>query len=312
MNTQEIINFTAENYMNDNGSPELNYQDYLKIYRSWEVYSPSLDKIRNRLPLKDSVVKLVYKKIYSKMPFDREYILKKNEHTYKYIDYLLYPSINAERLVVLLSGYSQRKTYNRYSWFWDDTEKWDGSTAYLFLNDTENTWYCGHENQKINVYKEVIFLISNRYKLDNRKIYIVGGSMGGYAALRLGLELNLGGVISINPQTSLEAASLHKDPSWFQSINKCGENFIPVAEIIRRNEPTKIYLECGDYLADSFDLESISQAIVEKGGLFILNHHSSDKHVTSSPNKEQLDMLISFFSDDTISNLAAENNVLSS
>lgn len=76
MNTQEIINFTAENYMNDNGSPELNYQDYLKIYRSWEVYSPSLDKIRNRLPLKDSVVKLVYKKIYSKMPFDREYILK--------------------------------------------------------------------------------------------------------------------------------------------------------------------------------------------------------------------------------------------
>lgn len=51
------------------------------------------------------------------MPFDREYILKKYEHTYKYIDYLLYPSINAERLVVLLSGYSQRKTYNRYSWF---------------------------------------------------------------------------------------------------------------------------------------------------------------------------------------------------
>ncbi|MFM5253287.1 hypothetical protein ACEUBK_04020 [Aeromonas hydrophila] len=311
MNTQEIIEFVAESFSKDIAISSIGFSDWLKIYRSWESYSPSILAVQTLskiVPLRDPVVKLIYKKLYSLMPFDREYILKNYEKNHNGIDYLVYPSNNAKRLVVLLSGYSDRKTYNRYSWFWDDAERWNESTVYLFLNDIENTWYCGHNNNKVDIYKNIISMSAARYNIQDKDIFLVGGSMGGYGAFRIGSEINVGGIISINPQTSIEAVSLHNDRSWFESIKKCGNNFIPVHELIDIGTSKKIYLECGKYIPDSFDLEKISKVAAAKGGFFIFNYHTSTKHVTASPNKKQLEKIISLFSDDIISNATAEKN----
>ncbi|MBM0417057.1 alpha/beta hydrolase [Aeromonas veronii] len=308
MNTQEIIRYVAGHFSRENGIPLIKFSDWLNIYRTWERLSPSISEVGNLIPLRDPVVKLIYKEIYSTMPFDRDYVLKKYEYDFEGIQYLVYPSRNTEKLVVLLSGYSERKTYNRYSWFWDEAEKWEGNTTYLFLNDIENTWYCGHGDDKAERYKKIILRISSQYNISNKQIFVVGGSMGGYGAFRLGLDLDVGGVISINPQTSHEAVSLHNDPSWLESINKCGDKFISVPDLINKSLPAKIYLECGNYCSDVFDLESISRCVSKKGGVFILNHHSSEKHVTLSPNKIQLETIISIFSEDVISNSTAEEN----
>lgn len=308
MNTQEIIKFVAGHFSRENGAPSIGFPDWLKIYRTWECNSSSISELDHHIPLRDAVVKLIYKEIYSLMPFDRDYVIKNYEHNLECVDYLLYPSKKATQLIVLLSGYSERKTYNRYSWFWDETELWVGETAFLFLNDTQNTWYCGHSEDKVDTYKSIIKKVSEQYAINSENVFMVGGSMGGYGAFRIGLELSVGGIISINPQTSIEAVSLHNDRAWYESIKKCGDKFIPVHELIDRHAPSKIYLECGKYCSDAFDLEAISVSAVRKGGLFILNHHSSKKHVTSSPNKTQLERVISLFSENVISNLTAENN----
>ena len=50
-------------------------------------------------------------------------------------------------MIILFSGLSGHKTYNRYSWYWDENEKWEQDTVYLFLNDLKEEWYVGNENK---------------------------------------------------------------------------------------------------------------------------------------------------------------------
>ncbi|HBX14363.1 MAG TPA: alpha/beta hydrolase [Leclercia adecarboxylata] len=310
MNTQEIIELLAKYFKQDNGDFNLPFQQWLAIYRTWERNNDIIteEKVLNLLPLREPIVKLIYKKTCQKMPFDRDYILKHYERTKNNIEYLVYPSKNPERLIILLSGYSQRKTYNRYSWYWDEYELWSGNNVCLFMNDVENTWYCGHDSDKLSQYKEIIKSVQNEFNLNAHNTFIIGGSMGGYGALRLGYEMNLRGIISINPQTSKEAAKLHNDTSWYDCIDKCNDKFISAQEIIKRNQGTKLYFECGNYPADIFDLNDIIINSAKNNNLLLLNPHSSKKHVTISPSKEQVDTLINFFESDSISIYAAEKN----
>lgn len=310
MNTQEIIELLAKYFRQDNGIFYLPYHQWLSIYRTWERNNTSVieEQITGIFPLREPVVKLIYKCLCHKMPFDRDYIIKNYERNYYGIEYLVYPSTKPKRLVILLSGYSERKTYNRYSWYWDENELWDSDSVYLFMNDTENTWYCGHGKDKLSLYKEIIKKIQNEFDLSPYKSFIIGGSMGGYGALRIGFEMNLGGIMSINPQTSKAAAKLHNDTSWYNCIEKCGDKFISASDIINKNKCTKFYFECGTYPADICDLDEIILSAAKNNNLLILNPHRSKKHVTISPSKEQVDKIIGVFESSAISIDEAEKN----
>lgn len=314
MNTNQIVNILAKSFSDDIDLKNIPYNEWEKIYRFWEGKNNSdfHQQIKDILPVRETVAKLIYKVLFGRMPFDREYVLKNYESSQFGIEYLFYPAQKCRRLVVLLSGYSDRKTYNRYSWYWDEFEDWNADSAYLFLNDVTNSWYSGIEGELR--FEKYVGIISDRISelgLNNDQVFVIGGSMGGYGSIRLGTAMNLGGIIAINPQTSLEAVKLHNDSSWFENISRCGNQFISVSNCIENAVCCPpIYLEAGKYPADSFDIKNILSVSSEKRISLFFNLHDSDRHVTSSPSKNKIEELISIFESQVLSLETAENNAI--
>lgn len=305
LNTNQIIELISSRFEKEFNFKSINYTDWLTSYRFWELHTTTVlpSQVTMLFPMKESLTKRVYYTLYNKMPFEREFILKHYEQKHDDIEYLFYPSKAATKLVVFFSGYSSRKTYNRYSWYWDEKQEWDNDTAYLFLNDVTNSWYCGVEGlQRTYSYQNLILDKLRSLNLCEKNAYFIGGSMGGYGAIRLGFKLDVGGIIAINPQTSIEAVKLHNDKAWSENITKCGSQFIPVYKCIELAEgSTPLYFECGKYVSDHYDVGRITSELSKKRATFFFNLHDSQKHVTASPTKKKIESLINLFEDEFIS-----------
>lgn len=250
-------------------------------------------------PLNEDVAKLIYAEISGAMPFMKDYILKNYEKSKSGVDYLLYPSFSGEvkRLVVFFSGNVGRKTYNRYSWYWDEKEQWVGDSVYLFLNDIDSHWYVGKDGDpKRSIYAEIIRETLMDYGLPVNSAITVGGSMGGYAAILFAVELNLGAAIAVHPQIGRQSALRYKEDSWERKIRECGDNFRELPdEIYRYGNRPAIYLEHGSCPADISGVEDLLMALRYKKSLVVLHRSDSDNHLTDNPSKQQVESLIDFF-----------------
>lgn len=293
MNTKEIVSFIAK-LSKEIEFKEFNEweQDFREIEKSFELP----EDIKHNFPLKKEVIKLVYKEIFNIMPFSKEYILKNYEKKECDISYLFFPA-KAKKLIILFSGLSEHKTYNRYSWYWDDKEKWNGDTAYLFFNDLSKSWYVGTEEKPLKeVYKNIIKKHIKDLQLSNQDVFCVGGSMGGYASILFSFELGLGGCLSIHPQLNYQSTLRQKAGDWATNIRKCGSKFINAEDLIYLVEKKpKIYLEFGNYEADRYCADTFVNELKKHDCFLILNKHKNEEHVTISPSKERIDSVISFF-----------------
>ncbi len=312
MKTIEIINSSSKFYIDSVGSEYIGFESFKNV---WKVLETSNldgvdDKLSSFFPLREPVLKLIYKDIFGTMPFCKEYVLTHYQSEYEGLKYLHFPCNGiTKRLVVLYSGFSPRPTYNRFSWYWDESQTWEGDTVYLFLNDTDGSWYCGFEKDKMDNYLELIKIIMNKYSLSNQEVFTIGGSMGGYGALLHGLKMNVKGIIAINPQVDALSASHHNDKTWTNNIKKAGENFKDIAGLLSESN-SSVYIEAGCYLADRNAIKSLSQSVTDRNGITLLNLHSAEKHNTSSPDKEQISILISLFENNKVSNLFSESLIL--
>ena len=125
----------------------------LKLAASELFYNK--DEFYKNFPLRDNNVKLIIKELYGFMPFSKENILKKYQKIHKNKTYLFYPGKKVKRLIILMTGYIDYVSYNRFSWYWDEEEKWERDTAYLFLCDVSKHWYVGVEGDKDkDIFKE--------------------------------------------------------------------------------------------------------------------------------------------------------------
>lgn len=291
MNTQEIISFTAHEFKKQFSDLNLDFSSWLNVYRFWESRVELAD-ISTFLPLREPVVKLIYKHLYQFMPFDKEYVLKNYEVQRCGIDFLLYPCKSPHKVIVFFTGYSTRKTYNRYSWFWDEKERWQNQVLYIFVRDPENLWYSGTEYyQKL---KKLFLSIAQEYNLKFEHFIFIGGSMGGYGALRYGLSLNVGQIIAIHPQLTLEATKFHHDNTWYETIKDLGDKFVPITELVTGKLPM-IYLEFGNYKADKLAAQELIKAYDAKEGLLVVSKHAREDHVTEQPDFERLHSIMNFF-----------------
>ena len=78
MNTQEIISFVSKSFNNDIKIKVLDFSEWAVIYRYWEQNWKD-NTVKQHIPLREPVIKLVYKQLYGIMPFDKEYVLKSYE-----------------------------------------------------------------------------------------------------------------------------------------------------------------------------------------------------------------------------------------
>lgn len=256
---------------------KINFDEWEKRYRGSEDFYKELftENIYKNFPLHSDVLKLIYKELFSEMPFSKAYILKQYEQTLDEIDYLLFPAIKADRLVILFSGLSGHKTYNRFSWYWDvGTDK----------------------NPLREKYIKIIQSVLNKYSIDRGKTITVGGSMGGYASLLFAFDMGLRGAISVHPQITYKSTRKHHINDWESKIRECGSQFYDLTDFIfKRHTIPFVYLEYGDYEADKEGAEELIQGLQKREALVVFRKTLSKDHVTNNPSKVTVDSIITLF-----------------
>ena len=89
---------------------------------------------------------------------------------------------------------------NRYEWV---HQKIAGVKKHIFLRDIYKQWYLAGINDEINTPEKLFDWL--RIQTDGYKIYTVGSSAGGYAAILYGALLNADKVYAFNPQLELNS-----------------------------------------------------------------------------------------------------------
>lgn len=301
VSTRDIVNGYAAAFK-DLGVDNLyggDFSAWLKRMKEIEPYVANklTENIRSFLPLRDEVYKLIVKALFEVMPFSKEYIVNNYQRIYKEKSYLIYPANKPSRMLVLFSGYINYISYNRFSWYFDEFEKWEGDTLYLFLNDPSLHWYVGESGKpEAAIYEEIIKKTAADYGIERNSIYAVGASMGGYAALYFSFSMGLAGCIAVHAQLSKKSAARYGIDNWYRKINDCGHQFIDVDDLIARSvHSPMVYLEAGRHPSDDFNLDRVVTELSKKNCVFAVERVSSLDHSTKSPSKEKIESIFSFF-----------------
>jgi hypothetical protein len=91
----------------------------------------------------------------------------------------------------------------------------------IFVRDSKQCWYQnGLGNLSSDIGTTVKLLKEHIDKINPERIYFVGNSMGGYAAILFGALIGRGEVIAFSPQTFISPflRYKHKDWRWFRQI----------------------------------------------------------------------------------------------
>lgn len=298
-NTALIIETIKEYLFDKNAS---SYEEWQQIFKEEENNIKNLfpENVWSIFPLKDSVIKLIIKEITGTMFFDKEYVLKNYESSKGNKKFVLYPASDAKKMIVHFSNFSN--SYNRFSWYWDETEEWNTDTVHLFLNDEENLWYLGKEgSETINSYKEIINYAKEFFSLSNENVYSVGFGMGGYGAIYYAYELGLKGAISVSPQLSKESFSFYKKDNWTEKMKETGNNFIDLQEKVLRHETAPfIYLEHNESVGDNAGTQRFIKSVRSKDSLLIAKRVKETEDFILKPSKETIEEIISFWEKQSI------------
>jgi hypothetical protein len=303
-NTKELVGVLAKIIVEE--WPQL---VYIHDFAVWKVAFQSMEpEIRSRLPsycekdfpLSEDVKKMAVWRVTGFMPFSKNFVIANYEKNHRGIDYLFYPSESPKRLIVIFSGLSSRKSYNRFSWYWDESQRWVGDTAYLFLNDLAETWYCGTPSDgRLDIYSEIITRAMSELGLSGNRVFSLGASMGGYAAILFGIIHGFNGVLSVNAQVNKKYAALSKSSEWLDKMSLCGDCFIDL-ECFASDAKSlpKLYIQYGQYEADRKASESIVRAFQGRTSMLITSILSDETHVVDKPTRGTIESCISLFSSD--------------
>jgi len=229
--------------------------------------------------------------------FDRSYVRLNYGATVDGCDYLYYPSASPKRLIVNFSSMGKDR-FDRYSRYWDESQKWESDTAYLFFKDDSYKYYIGDDDfPKTGVYLRLIkqFLAIN--KLSPQQTFSVGGSMGGYGALYYAMLMGMRGVIVAAPQTTLRAMEAHKFRNWIKHARSTGAQWRDIDMLCHStgNFPY-LYVEYGTYSADSLAVDTVLEEYKKNNTLVLVRKAGwADHTVDSVLSKELVDNTIDYF-----------------
>jgi len=217
-----------------------------------------------------------------------EYVKKKYEHKTNDIDYLWYPAKKPKQLWIIFGGAIPDR-YSRWSWFWNSEEQWE-DISYLFLRDDNRTWYFGTPEQPLTeTYCSIIKDVMLASHLSEKDIFMIGNSMGGYAALRFGLLLGVRGILAIRPQTEWMSAV------QFHGVKKLSGLWIDIEDLIlQSNHIPFIYLHFGIFGPDKQAIKKCLKALSVKPSTIIIEKTNELSHSHGFPNKNQTLSIINY------------------
>jgi hypothetical protein len=202
------------------------------------------------------------------------YIKHKYEHTLFHKQHLFYPARKAESLIVIFTSAVKNK-YEMLSWFWRDGENW-GKEAYLFLKDEDLCWYLGNDNQSfVEDYSSIINYYIKISNVRRDRVFTIGGSMGGYAAIYYATILGLGGVVAFNPQVNKKSNDLQ---TRF-ALQNTGRQWQDLDSVVASYDKVPmISLLFGEFVKDLYAAYSLLDVFKTKRSLVVFRHVALDKH----------------------------------
>ena len=176
-----------------------------------------------------------------------------------------------------------------WSWFWDGQKRWNDA-AFLFLKDDTTSWYIGtKEKPLIESYVNLIKHYLDEYGIKPNKVFTIGSSMGGYAALLYGILFGVQATFSFRPQIDYENASLHF------LVKNLQDSWIDLNELVKNYEYIpKIYLNYGNFLPDKQAAESFIKNLQKNCNIVIVHKTDNERHMGFVPNKDFIMKTLSY------------------
>ncbi len=224
-----------------------------------------------------------------------ENIVKSNTETYKSKKYLFIENKSSDRLLIILSPHNQGENFS-----WKKYLIYNEVANLLYLNNPDDNYYDYCDNHK--EYVEIIrHYISKFYRKD---CFIMGSSMSGTVAIRIGIELDLN-VISFAPQVSFNetvefaTVSFPNNPKvkLIGDIRKIKESgcWVDLDKYISSNQKhiPPIYLSFNHLRFDTRNAYNLINSLMKvANGKMIVNHSESSSHGFSIFSKEDAISLV--------------------
>lgn len=213
-------------------------------------------------------------------PFDKTYIRNKYSMKIRDRDVLYYPSKNPKRIIFSFSSMGNDK-YDRYSRYWDETQKWESDIVYVFFKDEDKNYYLGTDELPLSgTYFSLIKTFLSINNLTSKDMFTIGTSMGGYAALYYGLNLESKGVIVGDPQINFSSTKTHEYRNWEKHITGIGKDFIDLDLLIHRKKNIPhIYIEYNNYYSDNKAVVDFLKSMSQKRKFcLLLNKKETEQH----------------------------------
>lgn len=178
------------------------------------------------------------------------------------IDGILISGEKPSRCVIAFSSMNKGK-FERWSWF-QEMHDAGSDDLYIVLKDDSQHYYLGTDENPSNLKHYRFFeWILDKYKITSENTFMLGSSMGGYAALYYGFWLGVRGIISVNPQATYAASRMHSLQLWERMAREAGTNWVDLNQYIYRFKcKPVVYLEQSDYHADVAAANAITETLV--------------------------------------------------
>jgi hypothetical protein len=211
------------------------------------------------------------------------------------VDGIIFKPETAQRVVVCFSGMNPGR-YERWSWFYQQFLK-DDQTVYIVFKDEDFLFFLNRKNKKIeDLHLKFMLNILDEYKLSPSKLFTIGSSMGGYAALYYSLILSAGGSLISNPLIDLEGAKHHKHSLWTRKIEECGDNWKDLIQLIKEHKKKmNLFLSYGNYLPDIIASTKIITALNDTN-MFYIRHRDEEIIHRDTLDKKNMFQLINLWS----------------
>lgn len=308
-NTKELIDAYTNTIINsflDKLPTTFDFDRWLGLFLK---YKPDIDKElffekKQEIEIKNDALKKVMNLLFlhnvskvNNQEWNKNYVREKYGCNLYGCDVIYYPSKNPKRIVFNFSSMGKDR-YDRYSRYWDITESWESDTAYVFFKDDNYTFYLGTDSIPLTgTYFKLIKFFTEINSLTSTNIYTVGGSMGGFAALYYGIQLQAAGCIVCNPQINLRSTFAHEYRNWTKHILKTGQQWCDIDLLpYRYSSIPNIYIEYGHYPADELAVNDLIKSIRNRSSLLLTRKAPWNKHTVDTVlTKNTIDNTIWYF-----------------
>ncbi|UXH41307.1 MULTISPECIES: alpha/beta fold hydrolase [Pseudomonas] len=181
---------------------------------------------------------------------------------YDGVDGIMIAGDDPKRCVIAFSSMNKGK-FERWSWF-QEMHDAGSDDLYIILKDDSQHYYLGTDQQPSNIKHYRFFeWILEKYKISPDNTFMLGSSMGGYAALYYGFWIGVRGIVSINPQTTYAACRMHSLQLWERMAREAGTNWVDLDQYLYRFKcKPAVYIEQSDYHADIAASSALIDALV--------------------------------------------------